>query len=167
MTAWLTFVVGIIVGLLIGWLIDLLWRRVPRAEPVPQPDQVPDWARPLPESTPSPETAGVVAASAVAVAAVSDEDGLDVPPGSETAGATLEAEARADAVDWPAVSARVDEVAAGLDEPAVVDAPVPAEAPAPAEPPTPAVRSELPPDAEAGLPPSAADTLAPEEPPAE
>ena len=120
MTPWLTFVVGIIVGLVIGWLIEMLYRRAPRAEPAEQPDRTPEWAQPLP---------------AMAVAA--DSDGLDVPPGSETAEAT-------EAVDWRAISARVDEVAGEVDE----------------RPSTAAqISSELP--DEDALPPAAADALAP------
>ncbi len=103
MTAWLTFVVGVILGLVIGWLIDMLYRRAPRPEPEELPDGAPDWARPLPTATPAPELPGVAAASAVAVAAATD-DGLDVPPDSETAAATEE-------VNWREISARVDEVA--------------------------------------------------------
>jgi hypothetical protein len=136
MTSWLTFVVGVIVGLIIGWLMDMFYRRAPRPEPVEHLVGTPEWAQPLP-ATPAPELTGTAVASTAAVAGTAAEDALDVPPGSETAEATEE-------VDWRAISDRVDEVAAGANEPEVA---------------TPHLRTELP--EEAGLPPSAAETLAP------
>jgi hypothetical protein len=133
MAPWLTFVIGIIVGLVIGWLIDMLYRRAPRPEAVEAVDRTPDWAQPLPSAAPAPELPGVAASSSVAVAAVSDE-GLDVPPHSETAEVAEE-------VNWRDISARVDEVGAEIDAPRVA--------------------SERP--DETGLTPSAAETLAPSE----
>lgn len=109
MAPWLTFVVGIILGLVIGWLIDMLYRRAPRPMEEGQADRTPEWAQPLPAATAAPELPGVAAASAVAVAAV-DDNGLDVPPGSETAEATEE-------VNWREISDRVDEVAADVEPP--------------------------------------------------
>lgn len=104
MAPWLTFVVGIILGLVIGWLIDMLYRRAPRSEAEELPDRTPDWAKPLPAEMTAPELPGEAVASTVAVAAVADDDGLDVPPDSETAAATEE-------VNWREISTRVDEVA--------------------------------------------------------
>jgi hypothetical protein len=104
MAPWLTFVVGIILGLVIGWLIDMLYRRASGPTAKELPDRTPDWARPLPAETPAPQLPGVATASAVAVAAATEDDGLDVPPGSQTSAAT-------DEVDWRAISERVDAVA--------------------------------------------------------
>lgn len=125
MAPWLTFVVGIIVGLVIGWLLDMLYRRAPRGAEEAQPDRTPEWAQPLPAAVASPELPGVAAASAVAVSAAED-NGLDVPPDSETAEATEE-------VNWREISGRVDEVAAQVEPPAR---------------PAPHIHSELPDDAD-------------------
>jgi cytoskeletal protein RodZ len=137
MSPWLTFVVGIIVGLLVGWLIDMLYRRAPRPAAEEQPDRTPDWAQPLPVATPAPELPGVALASTAAIGAVSEDEGLDVPPGSETGEVV-------DEVEWREIAGRVDEVAAAIDAEAVVTARVPSEMPE-----------------ETGLPPSAAETLSP------
>lgn len=139
MAPWLTFVIGVIAGLVIGWLLDMIYRRAPRPEATEQPVSAPNWTQPLAAPTPAPELAGVAAASTAAAAVAADDDVLDVPPGSETAEATEE-------VDWRAISARVDEVAEGLDD-RRGDAPE--------------VGPELP--GERGLPPAAADTLAPDD----
>jgi hypothetical protein len=141
MSPWLTFVVGIIVGLLAGWLIDMLYRRAPRPPSEEQPDRTPDWAQPLPVATPAPELPGVALASTAAIGAVAEDEGLDVPPGSETGEAS-------ESVGWREIAGRVDEVAADIDSQPVVTA---------------RLASEMP--EETGMPPSAAETLAP--PPAE
>jgi hypothetical protein len=122
MAPWLTFVAGIIVGLVIGWVIDMLYRRAPRPD-IPGPaEAAPGWTQPLPPATAAPR----------------DEDHLDVPPGSESEEATEE-------VDWRALSARVDEVAAEVDLPAASTARSGGEPPDEGElPPPPAEEDGLP-----------------------
>ncbi|MCU0509688.1 MAG: hypothetical protein MUC34_15110 [Anaerolineae bacterium] len=138
MTPWLTFVIGIIAGLVIGWLIDMLYRRVARGEAVEAVDRAPEPAQPLPAA--APELPGVAAASAVAVAAVSDE-ALDVPPLAETAEVAQE-------VNWQEISEGVAEASdEALDVPSHTGTAAPS------------VAVQMP--DEAGMPPSAAEALKP------